>query len=50
MDKDYAITESLALIERSPIAMVGSVDRNAFPNIKAMINMKHEGLATVFSI
>lgn len=48
MDKDYAISESLALMERSPIAMVGSIDENAFPNIKAMMNMEHEGLTAVW--
>jgi general stress protein 26 len=48
MDKDYAMTESLALIERSPIAMVGSVDGNAFPNIKAMMKIEHEDLTTIW--
>ena len=42
MDKTYALTESLALVECSPIAMLGSVDGgNGFPNIKTMLNPFH---------
>ena len=48
MEKNVAINESLTLIERSKVALVGSVDGSAFPNIKAMLNMAHDGLATVW--
>jgi general stress protein 26 len=48
MEKSVAINESLALIERAKVALVGSVDGNAFPNIKAMMNMAHEGLTTIW--
>ena len=48
MENSYAITESLALMDRAFIAMVGSVDGDSFPNIKAMINMAHEGLGTIW--
>jgi len=48
MERSYAISESLGLMDRSLIAMVGSVDGNAFPNIKAMMNVAHEGLATLW--
>lgn len=48
MDPSSVISESLALVERSPIAMLGSVDANGFPNIKAMLNMEHEGLKTIW--
>jgi len=48
MEKDVAIAESLALVERSIIAMLGTVDGNGHPNIKAMMNMEHEGLKVVW--
>jgi len=48
MDKDYALTESLALVNRSSIAMVGSVDENGFPNVKAMLNLEYDGLKTIW--
>jgi general stress protein 26 len=48
MEKETAIHESLELMNQSPIAMVGSIDGDAFPNIKAMLNMEHEGLATIW--
>jgi general stress protein 26 len=48
MEKDAAIAESLALVERSIIAMLGTVDGNGHPNIKAMMNMEHEGLKVVW--
>jgi general stress protein 26 len=48
MGLDYVLNESLALIESSPIAMLGSVDGKGFPNIKAMLNMEHEGLKTIW--
>jgi len=48
MEKEYALTESMALMDRSTVAMVGSVDAEVFPNIKAMMNMEHEGLETVW--
>jgi general stress protein 26 len=40
--------ESLALLERSTIGLVGSVDANTYPNIKAMLNMEHEGLKKIW--
>ena len=48
MEKEYVLTESLALMDRSTIAMVGSVDDKDFPNVKAMIHIEHEGLGTVW--
>ena len=46
MDKTYAFTESLALVECSPIAILGSVDGNDFPNIKAMLNLEYDHALT----
>lgn len=48
MELDYVLKESLALIESSPIAMLGSVDGKGFPNIKAMLNMDHEGVKKIW--
>ena len=48
MDQTSVLAESLALVERSPVAMLGSVDANGWPNIKAMLNMEHEGLKTIW--
>jgi general stress protein 26 len=48
MEPTYAITEGLALITRSKIALLGSVDMNGYPNIKAMLNLEHEDLKTVW--
>ena len=48
MDRIYALTESLALVARSPIAMLGSIDGDGFPNIKAMLNLEHDELKTIW--
>jgi general stress protein 26 len=48
MEPTYAITEGLALITRSKIALLGSVDKNGYPNIKAMLNLEHEDLKTIW--
>lgn len=48
MNKETILADSLELIGYSPIAMLGSIDSNGFPNIKAMLNMEHEGLKTIW--
>ena len=48
MDKDAVLKESLALVERSTIAMLGTVDGSGYPNIKAMGIVEHEGLQTIW--
>jgi len=48
MDEKTALAESLDLVERSFIAMLGTVDANGYPNIKAMLNVGHAGLRTVW--
>jgi general stress protein 26 len=48
METPYVITEGLALISRSKIAMLGSLDQNGYPNIKAMLNLEHEELKTIW--
>lgn len=44
MEKQAIIEQSLELIKKSQIAMVGSIDSDGFPNIKAMLNCKSDGL------
>ncbi len=44
MDEQEAITQGLELIEKSKIAMLGTNGEGGFPNIKAMLNLKYEGI------
>ena len=48
MQKEEAIKQSLELVNRSEIAMLGTNGDNGYPNIKAMLNMEHEGLRKVW--
>jgi general stress protein 26 len=48
MEKDEALQQGLALVNRSPIAMLGTNGDNGYPNIKAMLNMEHDGLKRVW--
>lgn len=48
MDKQEAITEGLRLIERSNICFLGTNGEDGFPNIKAMMNAKHEGMKKIW--
>jgi general stress protein 26 len=48
MEKQEAVAQSLALVERSTIAMVGSNGQNGYPNIKAMIKADHEGMKRIW--
>jgi general stress protein 26 len=48
MDQQEAIGKALALVSRSEIAMLGTNGDDGYPNIKAMINMEHQGLKEVW--
>lgn len=48
MNKQEAITQGLKLIEESKICMLGTNGADGFPNIKAMMNLKHEGLKKIW--
>jgi len=48
MDKQEAMTNGLQLIEKSKICLLGTNGEDGFPNIKAMLNMKHEGLHKIW--
>jgi general stress protein 26 len=48
MDKREAMAEGLQLIERSTICLLGTNGEEGFPNIKAMMNAKHEGMNKIW--
>ena len=48
MNKQGAITQGLELIEKSNICMLGTNGDDGFPNIKGMMNLKHEGLKKIW--
>ena len=47
-DEQDAIAQGLELIEKSVICMLGTNGDGGFPNIKAMLNLKHEGLKKIW--
>jgi general stress protein 26 len=48
MDKREAMTEGLQLIQRLSICLLGTNGEDGFPNIKAMMNRKHEGINKIW--
>jgi general stress protein 26 len=48
MDKQEAMAEGLKLIERSSICLLGTNGEDGFPNIKAVMNAKHEGMNKIW--
>ena len=48
MDRQEAMAEGLQLIERSKICLLGTNGEDGFPNIKAMMNAKHEGMNKIW--
>jgi general stress protein 26 len=48
MDKQEAMAEGLQLIERSEICLLGTNGGDGFPNIKAVMNAKHEGMNKIW--
>ena len=48
VDKQEAMTRGLELMEKSKICMLGTNGDGGHPNIKAMLNLKHEGLRKVW--
>lgn len=48
MDKQDAMAQSLKLMEKSTICMLGTNGDGGFPNIKAMMNLKYEGLKKIW--
>ncbi len=48
MDRQEAMAEGLQLVERSRVCLLGTNGENGFPNIKAMMNAKHEGINKIW--
>ena len=48
MDKEEAIAEGLRLVGRSKICLLGTNGEDGFPNIKAVMNAKHEGINKIW--
>lgn len=48
MDKQEAMAEGLQLVERSKICLLGTNGEDGFPNVKAMMNAKHEGINKIW--
>jgi general stress protein 26 len=48
MDETHVLERSRALVERSEIALVGSNGEDGYPNVKAMLNERHEGLERIW--
>jgi len=47
-NKQDAIAQGLELVEKSAICMLGTNGDDGFPNIKAMLNLKHKGLKKIW--
>ena len=45
---NLALEKSMELVKRSEIAMVGTIGEDSYPNIKAMINAKYNGLKEIW--
>ena len=48
MNTQEAMTHGLELVEKSAICMLGTNGKDGFPNIKAMLNLKHEELKQIW--
>jgi general stress protein 26 len=48
MNEHEALSEGLKLVEHSKICLLGTNGDDGFPNIKAMMNLKHDGLKKIW--
>lgn len=48
MQKEDALREGLMLVASSKIAMLGTIDEQGYPNVKALIKMENEGLKRIW--
>jgi len=48
MERQEAMAEGLQLADRSGICLLGTNGEDGFPNIKAMMNAKHEGIRKIW--
>jgi len=43
-----AMAQGLELVDKSATCMLGTIGEDGFPNIKAMLNLRHEGLKKIW--
>ncbi len=48
MTKEETVDKALVLVDRSEIAMLGTIGDKGSPNIRAMIKMENEGLKKIW--
>lgn len=48
LTKQEAISQGLKLVEKLDFCMLGTNSENGFPNIKGLLNLKHEGLKRIW--
>ena len=48
LSKEEAISQGLKLMNASKICLLGTNSEDGFPNIKAMLNLKHDGLKHIW--
>ena len=48
MEQDLAHKKTLDLINKSEKCLLGTIDENGFPNIKAMYNAKNKGMKDIW--
>lgn len=48
MNREEAIKQGLALVNRSTIAMLGTIDAQGYPNIRALIKVENEDLRKIW--
>jgi general stress protein 26 len=48
MDEEVGVDHALALVDRSSVALLGTIDEGGYPNIRALMKMENEGLKRVW--
>ena len=48
MENEKTMKEAQSLVDRTSICMLGSIDNEGYPNIRAMLKMENEGLHTIW--
>ena len=48
LSKEEAVSNGLELVDDSDVCMLGTIGADGFPNIKAMMNVKYEGLKKIW--
>ena len=48
MAEEGGMDQALALVDRSDIAMLGTIDEDGYPNVRALLKMENEGLERIW--